>query len=159
MSTNPTYLQSHVDGRVRNLRDTGIPLGRRFRALKLWFVLREQGISGLQSRLRRDLDLAQSLAVKIALEPHWHVIAPVVLQTVCVRFEPPGISKEQIDQFTRDWADAVNASGTAYVTPAAVDGRWMVRVSIGTPLTEAADIQMLWSAMQAATAEVSISYQ
>jgi aromatic-L-amino-acid decarboxylase len=159
MSTNPTYLQSHVDGRVRNLRDTGIPLGRRFRALKLWFVLREQGISGLQARLRRDLDLAQSLAVKIALEPHWHVIAPVVLQTVCVRFEPPGISKEQIDQFTRDWADAVNASGTAYVTPAAVDGRWMVRVSIGTPLTEAADIQMLWSAMQAATAEVSISYQ
>ncbi|MGO7815333.1 pyridoxal-dependent decarboxylase, partial [Rhizobium ruizarguesonis] len=69
MSTNATYIQTRVDSLVRNLRDTGIPLGRRFRAMKLWFLIREQGVSLLQSRLRRDLDLAKSLAVEIASTP------------------------------------------------------------------------------------------
>ena len=62
MSTNPSYLQSAVDGRVKNLRDWGIPLGRRFRALKLWLVIRSNGVEGLQARLRRDLANAQWLA-------------------------------------------------------------------------------------------------
>ena len=62
MSTNPSYLQSAADGRVKNFRDWGMPLGRRFRALKLWFLIREQGVSGLQARLRRDLANAQWLA-------------------------------------------------------------------------------------------------
>ena len=62
MSTNPSFLQSSVDGEVKNLRDWGIPLGRRFRALKLWFIIREQGVSGLQKRLRRDMANARWLA-------------------------------------------------------------------------------------------------
>ena len=62
MSTNPSFLQSSVDGQVRNLRDWGIPLGRRFRALKLWFTIREQGVAGLQARLRRDMANARALA-------------------------------------------------------------------------------------------------
>ena len=61
MSTNPSYLQSVVDGQVKNLRDWGIPLGRRFRALKLWCLIREQGVAGLQARLRRDLENARWL--------------------------------------------------------------------------------------------------
>jgi aromatic-L-amino-acid decarboxylase len=75
---------------VRNLRDWGIPLGRRFRALKLWSLIREQGVSGLQQRLRRDLANAQWLAAAVAATPEWRVLAPVPLQTVCVRHEPPG---------------------------------------------------------------------
>ena len=89
MSTNPSYLQSSVDGQVKNLRDWGIPLGRRFRALKLWFLIREQGVSGLQTRLRRDMANARWLADKVAATPGWRVVAPVQLQTVCVRHEPP----------------------------------------------------------------------
>src|SRR5277367_2134311 len=69
MSTNPSFLQSSVDGQVKNLRDWGIPLGRRFRALKLWFIIREQGVSGLQKRLRRDMANAQWLAEKVAATP------------------------------------------------------------------------------------------
>jgi aromatic-L-amino-acid decarboxylase len=65
MSTNPSYLQSAVDGEVKNLRDWGIPLGRRFRALKLWFMLRSEGVEALQARLRRDLDNAQWLAGQV----------------------------------------------------------------------------------------------
>ena len=90
MSTNPSFLQSSVDGQVKNLRDWGIPLGRRFRALKLWFIIREQGVSGLQKRLRRDMANARWLAEKVAATPDWRVVAPVPLQTVCVRHEPAG---------------------------------------------------------------------
>ena len=64
MSTNPSYLQTAADGRVKNYRDWGLPLGRRFRALKLWFLIREQGVEGLQARLRRDLDNAKWLAAR-----------------------------------------------------------------------------------------------
>ncbi len=88
MSTNPSFLQSSVDGRVKNLRDWGIPLGRRFRALKLWFLIREQGVSGLKKRLRRDMANARRLADKVAATPGWRVVAPVNLQTVCILYEP-----------------------------------------------------------------------
>ncbi len=88
MSTNPSYLRSAADGQVKNLRDWGIPLGRRFRALKLWFVIREQGVAGLQKRLRRDIANAKRLAAEVAATPGWRVVAPVPLQTVCVRHEP-----------------------------------------------------------------------
>lgn len=150
MSTNPSFLQSSVDGQVRNLRDWGIPLGRRFRALKLWFTIREQGVAGLQKRLRRDLAHAQALARQVAATPGWRVVAPVPLQTVCVRHEPPGLSGDALDAHTRAWAEAVNRSGVAYLTPAVVDGRWMVRVSVGALATEAADVEAAWQAMRAA---------
>ena len=65
MSTNPSYLQTAADGRVKNYRDWGLPLGRRFRALKLWFLIREQGVEGLQARLRRDIDNAEWLEQQI----------------------------------------------------------------------------------------------
>ncbi len=154
MSTNPSFLQSGVDDRVRNLRDWGIPLGRRFRALKLWFLIREQGIEGLAARLRRDLANAAWLAAEVAATPDWNVVAPVPLQTVCVRHEPAGLSGDALDAHTRAWAERVNRSGAAYLTPATIDGRWMVRVSIGAEPTERADVAAVWAAMreEAATA-------
>jgi aromatic-L-amino-acid decarboxylase len=148
MSTNPSFLQSTVDGQVRNLRDWGIPLGRRFRALKLWFLIREQGVSGLQARLRRDIANAQRLAQDVAATPHWRVLAPVVLQTVCIRHEPEGLSGETLDAHTKRWAEAVNRSGLAYLTPATLDGGWMVRISIGALTTEASDIAATWATIR-----------
>ncbi|MBI1850414.1 MAG: aspartate aminotransferase family protein [Planctomycetes bacterium] len=149
MSTNPSYLQSAVDDRVKNLRDWGIPLGRRFRALKLWCLIREQGVAGLQSRLRRDLENAKWLAAEIEATPPWHVLAPVPLQTVCVRHEPSGLEGDTLDRHTLAWADRVNRSGAAYLTPATLDGRWMVRVSIGAIATEREHVESLWRAMRA----------
>lgn len=150
MSTNPSFLQSGVDGRVRNLRDWGIPLGRRFRALKLWFLIREQGTEGLAARLRRDLANAAWLAGEVAAQPGWTVVAPVPLQTVCVRHEPAGLEGSALDAHTRAWAERVNRSGAAYLTPAMIDGRWMVRVSVGAEPTERADVAAVWAAMRAA---------
>jgi glutamate/tyrosine decarboxylase-like PLP-dependent enzyme len=148
MSTNPSYLRSGVDEQVKNLRDWGLPLGRRFRALKLWFVIREQGVEAMQARLRRDINNAQWLAGIIEAAPGWQVLAPVVLQTICVRHDPGGLSAEALDDHTRDWCERVNRSGAAYLTPAILDGRWMVRISIGSQATEREHVEQLWQTLQ-----------
>jgi aromatic-L-amino-acid decarboxylase len=148
MSTNPSYLQSSVDSRVKNLRDWGIPLGRRFRALKLWCLIREQGVAKLQTRLRRDIENARWLESQVTGAPGWRVLAPVPLQTLCVRHEPAGLEGEPLDSHTQAWADRVNRSGAAYLTPALLDGRWMVRVSIGSLLTERQHVEALWDVMR-----------
>ena len=152
MSTNPSYLQSSADGSVKNFRDWGLPLGRRFRALKLWCLIREQGVAGLQARLRRDLENAKWFESQVRASPEWRVIAPVPLQTVCVRHEPPGLSAQELDAHTQRWVELLNHSGAAYVTPAILDGRWMVRVSIGGEQTERAHIEALWDEMRLAVA-------
>jgi len=148
MSTNPSYLKSAVDNRVRNLRDWGIPLGRRFRALKLWCLIREQGVAGLQARLRRDIENAQWLEAQVRRAPGWRVLAPVPLQTLCVRHEPTGMSAEALDRHTQGWADRINRSGAAYLTPAILDSRWMVRVSVGALPTEREHVAALWERMR-----------
>ena len=159
MSTNPSYLQSSVDGQVKNLRDWGIPLGRRFRALKLWFVIREQGVSGLagapatrhrQRALarregRRDAGLAGRRAGAV--------------QTVCVRHEPPRAARGRGARRAHDrLGRGGEPLGRGLSTPAVLDGRWMVRVSIGALATEAADVAAVWAAMREA-AEASAEHQ
>ena len=148
MSTNPSYLRSSADDKVKNLRDWGLPLGRRFRALKLWFMIREQGVTALQNRLRRDLANAQWFADQVRQTPAWTVLAPVPLQTVCIRHEPHRLAGEALDQHTLGWANAVNQSGEAYLTPAILDGRWMVRVSIGAIPTEREHVEALWKSIR-----------
>jgi aromatic-L-amino-acid decarboxylase len=155
MSTNPSYLQTAADGQVKNYRDWGLPLGRRFRALKLWFLVREQGAEGLRARLRRDLENARWLAEQVTAEPEWHVLAPVRLQTVCVRHEPVGLSPADLDRHTQAWVARINRSGRAYLTPAILDGRWIVRVSIGAELTERKHVEQLWVLMRNAAAETT----
>ncbi|MGZ4603330.1 MAG: pyridoxal phosphate-dependent decarboxylase family protein [Kineosporiaceae bacterium] len=160
MSTSPSYLRSAVDGDVVQYRDWGIPLGRRFRALKLWFHLRLDGADAIRTRLRRDLANARRFAEHVAAEPQWRILAPVVLQTVCVRHEPPGpdgtpLQGDMLDAHTLAWAAAVNDSGRAFVTPAILDGRWMVRVSIGAEATEQADVDDLWDLLRRTADTVS----
>jgi aromatic-L-amino-acid decarboxylase len=148
MSTNPSYLRTGADGEAKSLRDWGIPLGRRFRALKLWFLIREQGVAGLQARLRRDLANAQWLKEQVDAAPGWKRLAPVPLQTVCVRHEPAGLEAEALDRHTLGWCSRINASGKAWLTPALLNGRWMVRVSIGAEATERRHVQALWDLMR-----------
>jgi aromatic-L-amino-acid/L-tryptophan decarboxylase len=149
MSTNPSYLRSAADSQVKNFRDWGIPLGRRFRALKLWFLIREQGVSGLQARLRRDIGYAKWFAAQVDAAPLWKRVAPVPLQTICVRHEPAGLSGEALDQHTLGWVKRINESGKAFLTPAILDGRWMVRVAFGAEATEQRHVEELWALMQA----------
>jgi aromatic-L-amino-acid decarboxylase len=148
MSTNPSYLRTSVDGQIKNFRDWGIPLGRRFRALKLWFLLRQEGASGLRARLRRDLANAAWLKDQVDGTSGWQRMAPVPFQTVCVRHAPAGLSDAQIDAHNREWAERINRSGRAYLTPSVLKGKQMVRVSIGAEPTERADVEALWDQMK-----------
>jgi aromatic-L-amino-acid decarboxylase len=148
MSTNPSYLRSTVDDEVKQYRDWGIPLGRRFRALKLWYHLSIDGIDSIRARLRRDLDNAQWFAGQVAQTEHWRVLAPVKLQTVCIRHQPPGLEGDALDQHTLAWVDAINQSGAAFMSPSKLDDRWMVRVSIGVEATTRKHIEKLWVMIQ-----------
>jgi aromatic-L-amino-acid decarboxylase len=148
LSTNPSYLQTSADSRVKNLRDWGIPLGRRFRALKIWCLLRVEGVAALQARLRRDLENTRWFAEQVQTAPNWRVLAPVPLQTVCVRHEPPGLQGEALDRHTLAWVERINRSGAAFLTAAVLDGRWMVRVSIGAEMTEREHVADLWEVMR-----------
>ncbi|MGH8921497.1 MAG: pyridoxal-dependent decarboxylase, partial [Actinomycetes bacterium] len=153
MSTDPSYLRSTVDGAVTQYKDWGIPLGRRFRALKFWFHLRLDGVDAIRARLRRDLANARWLAEQVAAAPDWRVLAPVNLQTVCLRHEPPGLSGDDLDAHTLAWADAVNAEGRAMVTPSRLDGRWMVRISVGAERTEHGDVEAVWGLVREAATD------
>jgi aromatic-L-amino-acid decarboxylase len=178
MSTNPSYLRTAQDSRVRNLRDWGIPLGRRFRALKMWFLLRDQGVAGLQGRLRRDIENAQWLKSTVDAAPEWERVAPVHLQTVCLRHVPAelagshargsgSVSTGTVDHTADDArreaalaahnlriADDVNRAGRAYVTPSLLAGRQIIRVSIGAEPTERRHVEMVWAELQRAAGVV-----
>ncbi len=148
MSTNPSYLRSSVDNEVKQYRDWGVPLGRRFRALKLWYHLSIDGIESIRDRLRRDLDNAQWFASQVSQSEHWRVLAPVHLQTVCIRHEPPGLTAEALDHHTLAWVNTINQSGDAFMSPSQLDGYWMVRVSIGVEATTRNHVENLWKLIQ-----------
>ena len=153
MSTNPSYLQSDVDGDVVQYRDWGIPLGRRFRALKLWFHLSLDGPNAIRARLRRDLKNAQWLAEQVEAQPDWQVVSPVTLQTVCLRHSPGDLNADELDEHTLTWARKVNESGKAFVSPSMLNGHWMVRVSIGVESTEREHVAALWQLLQSEAAK------
>ena len=154
MGTNPSYLRTAQDGEVRNLRDWGIPLGRRFRALKLWFLLKDLGVEGLQARIRRDLEHAQWLRGQVAATPGWELLAPVPLQTLCVRHIPEELAGDEAALAVHNQAIVVgvNAGGKYYLTPAELKGRQIIRISIGSAATERRHVEGLWQELQAQAA-------
>jgi aromatic-L-amino-acid decarboxylase len=151
MSTNPSYLKTAHDGVVTNFRDWGIPLGRRFRALKAWFHLVDEGVAGMQARIRRDLENARWLAAEVEKTPGWERMAAVPLQTVCLRHAPPGERDEtRLATHNLSIAARVNGSGRAYVTTSVVKGKQLLRVSIGASGTERKDVEAVWHELQEA---------
>ena len=150
MSTNPSYLRTAQDGQVSNFRDWHIQLGRRFRALKLWFYLMDVGVEGLQARLRRDLDNAQWFREQVDAAPDWERLAPVPLQTVCLRHIKPGLDEVGLASHNLNLARRINEGGKAYLTPSMLKGKQMLRVSIGAETTERRHVEALWEALKAA---------
>ena len=148
MSTNPSYLRSSVDQEVIQYRNWGIPLGRRFRALKLWFHLRLDGPESIRERLRRDLDNARWFAAEVEKSPDWRILAPVKLQTVCIRHEPEGLEGEALNTHTLAWVNAINQSGKAFISPTKIDDYWLVRVSIGVETSTREHVRRLWDLIQ-----------
>jgi aromatic-L-amino-acid decarboxylase len=150
MSTNPSYLRTAQDGQVSNFRDWHIQLGRRFRALKLWFYLMDVGVEGLQARIRRDLDNTRWLKEQVDATPDWERLAPVPLQTVCLRHLKPGLDEGALAAHNLEIARRINEGGKAYLTPSMLKGKQMLRVSIGAETTEHRHVEALWAALRQA---------
>ena len=110
------------------------------------------GPEAIRARLRRDLDNAKWLADQIEAAADWQLLVPLNLQTVCIRHQPVGLEGEALDTHTLNWVNEINQSGKAFMSLALLDGRWMVRISIGVEATTLEHLQKLWSLIQA-TAE------
>ena len=146
-----------TDAGPTQYRDWGVPLGRRFRAMKLWMQLRLDGMEATRARLRRDMENARWLAEQIDGVDGWQVVAPVRLQTVCVRHRPIGddgrpLTGDAVDAHTAAWVQHLNSSGRALVTQDKLHGEAMVRLSIGAEQTERHHVEQLWSDLRTAVA-------
>ena len=145
MSINPDYLRNRASdsGEVVDYRDWEIPLGRRFRALKLWFVFRHYGIEGLRAHIRRHIAWANELTEWVGADRRFELVAPTVVSLVCFRHVEGNDATQRV-------LDAVNQSGLAYLTSTALDDQLVLRVAIGSPQTERHHVQELWDLIQSA---------
>lgn len=124
----PEYLKTRTRGKVNDYRDWGVPLGRRFRALKLWSVIRTYGIEGLQQKVRYHIDIASKLSGMISKEPDFEMLAPVVISVVCFRFKPAGYSDEDLNHLNEKLNHQLNDSGKIYLTHTVLRGKYTLRM-------------------------------
>ena len=150
MHNHPSYLHSAAAQDTLELRDWSIPLGRRFRALKIWFHLQLDGLPAWQSRMRRDIRNAQWLKARVEATEGWRLLAPVPLQTLCMQHRPAGLRGAALDAHTRQWVERINQSGAALLGTVQRDNALAARVSIGSETTEAAHVERLWDLLQSA---------
>lgn len=124
----PEYLKTRTRGKVNDYRDWGVPLGRRFRALKLWLVIRMYGVSGLREKVRYHIHIASELAGMIAGESDFEIMAPVNLNTVCFRYKPSGRSDEELNTLNEELNHRLNDSGKIYLTHTKLKGNYVLRM-------------------------------
>jgi aromatic-L-amino-acid decarboxylase len=148
----PAYLRTAHDPEVVNFRDWGIQLGRRFRALKLWFVIRSYGVEGLRAMLRRHIALAEEFRSWVEAEPGFVVPAPSPFGLVCLRHEPPALAGDgaALDDWNRALLSRVNAAGDVFLTHTQLGGRYTLRLAIGQWQTERANVARAWELIRSA---------
>jgi aromatic-L-amino-acid decarboxylase len=139
MSILPPYLRDSASesGAVVDYRDWHVPLGRRFRALKLWWVLRSYGAAGIRYHVREHVRMARELENRIVADERFELVAPTLLALVSFRHVSG-------DEATRALAEAINATGKAMVTPSTINDNAFIRVSIAQTRTEQRHVDALW---------------
>jgi aromatic-L-amino-acid decarboxylase len=149
MSILPPYLRNTASdaGEVIDYRDWHVPLGRRFRALKLWWVIRYYGAAGIRAMVRDHVALADQLATWVELDDRFDLFAPHPFGLVC-------FTHVEGNEATKQLADDLNASGKVAVTPSEIDGTWFIRVSIGQTHTDERHIEALWELIDAFAEEI-----
>jgi aromatic-L-amino-acid decarboxylase len=152
------YLKTTEAQPVKNLMDTGIQLGRKFRALKLWAVLRYFGAEGIRARLEAHVALARTFASWIDAAFDWDRLAPVPFSVVCFRHHPPGMDDEaDLERHNAAIMDAVNRSGEAFLSHTKLDGRYVMRLAVGNIRTEERHVRRAWELLvQAAGARGAV---
>lgn len=153
----PEYLRTATDAEVVNFRDWGIQLGRRFRALKLWFVIRSYGVTGLQAVVRKHVALAHELAKLIEASPAFELMAPVPLGLVCFRYHPPELKGDdpRLNALNAALLVQVNATRRVHLTHTTLAGRYVIRMAIGQRQTGQEHVEEAWRLIQEAAKTLS----
>jgi aromatic-L-amino-acid/L-tryptophan decarboxylase len=132
----PEYLKTRTRGQVNDYRDWGIPLGRRFRALKLWFVLRSYGLEGIQAILRKHINLNRQFSEWVEKHPDLEMVTPPFLNVTCFRYRPPGLPSNVINAKNEAWLNTIQEDGRMYLTHTKVQGKYTLRMVFGQTYME-----------------------
>jgi aromatic-L-amino-acid decarboxylase len=145
-SASPEYLKTAHDAAVVNYRDWGIPLGRRFRALKLWFVLRSYGAERIRAMVRDHVRLALEFASWVEADPEFELLTPAPLALVCFRWIPERArgDEAELTRLNQAMLERINASGKVYLTHTILSGRYAIRLALGHLATSEADVREAW---------------
>jgi aromatic-L-amino-acid decarboxylase len=150
----PEYLRTSQDNEVENLMDYGVPLGRRFRPLKLWFVLRYFGWEGIAARIRQHIRLAQQFAGWVDSHPNFERMAPAPFSTVCFRARPKQLNETQLNRLNEKLFEAVNATREIFISHTKLREHYVLRLAIGNLRTEERHVRLAWEIIQQKLEEV-----
>jgi len=150
---HPEYLKTGLDAQVKNFRDWGIQLGRRFRALKLWFVIRFYGVEGLQEMVREHIRLAQLFKGWVEEHENFELMAPVSVSLVCFRLND-GRKEEALNDLNRQLLESLNQTGKVFLTHTALRGKYALRMAIASRTTEEKQVRAAWELMVAKAEEL-----
>jgi aromatic-L-amino-acid/L-tryptophan decarboxylase len=143
LALTPEYLRTAQDDVAVNLMEYGVPLGRRFRSLKLWFVMRYFGLERMRAIIGNHILWAREFASWIKEDERFELCAPVPLSLVCFRL------RGEDDAPSRELMDRVNAEGTAFLSHTVLNGRFVLRMALGNVRTTREDVELLWQRLQA----------
>ncbi|MHC1778411.1 MAG: aspartate aminotransferase family protein [Lentimicrobium sp.] len=141
----PEYLKTKTRGQVNDYRDWGVALGRRFRALKLWFVIRSFGVEEIRNKVRKHIELAHWVAEEIEKSSDFELLAPVLFSLVCFRYRPAGIDgPDELNVINERLLNKLNGSGLVYLTHTKLNGKYSLRMVIAQTNTEALHVEKAW---------------
>jgi aromatic-L-amino-acid decarboxylase len=141
----PEYLKTRTRGKVNDYRDWGVPLGRRFRALKLWSVIRTYGVEGLRETVRNHIAIAAELTENISKENDFEILAPTVISVVCFRYAPKGFTEDQINSINEKLNHQLNDSGKLYLSHTVLNGKYTLRMVTAQTNVTAKHVEDAWS--------------
>jgi aromatic-L-amino-acid decarboxylase len=150
---HPEYLKTGLDAEVKNFRDWGIQLGRRFRALKLWFVVRYYGVEGLQRIIREHIRLGQLFRDWVENEENFELMAPADFSLVCFRLND-GREEEGLKSLNQDLLESLNQTGKVFLSHTNLRGRYVLRMAIGARMTEERHVREAWELIKEMSAEL-----
>ena len=164
LSTNPSYLDNNASEstEVVDYKDWQITLSRRFRALKVWLVLRSYGVANLRNFLRNHVEMAKTFEGLVRLDKRFEIVVPRNLAVVCFRALPSAVAKiangkghngdvtieDFANEINRKLLDSINDSGTIFMTHAVVEGMFVIRCAVGATLTDEVHVIMAWKIVQ-----------
>lgn len=155
----PDYLKTRTRGQVNDYRDWGIPLGRRFRALKLWAVILCYGLDGLREKIRYHIGLASMLSSKIAAEPSFEVVVEPIFNLVCFRFAPRETDPALYNEINEKLNHVLNDTGRIYLTHTVLDGRYILRMAVSQTNVTEKHVNDAWELIMEKSAEIDLSFR